>query len=363
MASWISDRRFRTAARTAVLVLLVAAALRVSPARADAPVPPDGATRRAARAKLVQGVRLLRREDYQGALAKFEEAYALVPSPKIHYDLGLAQLGLSHDPDALEAFESFLSDAPGAPADKRHKAEEYRAALRDRIGSVEIASDVDGAEVSIDGRSRGTTPLTRPILLAPGTHEIAARASNGAGAPHIERIEIAPRQNLRVTLRLRTDVQLVAARSPPVVGATLSAPPEKAGGDERGGEGAALSIGDARRRSRILGIASVSVGVVLLASGVTFGLLAKSESDSLSGDAAAHRDFVPSKETHGTTYQTLQIIGLCAGAVAVAGGAIVYGVARRDQRPDAASAAARASMTWTPMLAPAAAGGSIAFNF
>src|SRR2546430_11803534 len=144
MASWIFERRPRMRL-TIVLVLFLAALLRVLPALADPPAKPDQTTRKAARAKLLQGVRLLRRSDYQGALATFEEAYALVPSPKIHYDLGLAHLGLSHDAEALEAFDKFLSEAPDAPADKRHKATEYRAELRDRVGTVEIAADVDGA--------------------------------------------------------------------------------------------------------------------------------------------------------------------------------------------------------------------------
>src|SRR5882672_5599537 len=58
--------------------------------------------REAATARLVDGVALLRAGQYAAALAKFDEAYALVPSPNIHYNRGLSYLGLGKNAAALE---------------------------------------------------------------------------------------------------------------------------------------------------------------------------------------------------------------------------------------------------------------------
>src|SRR6516225_2968499 len=82
------------------LVCIVGGALlSMNAAAADAAT--DARARRAARSKLVEGVTLLRQGDYAAALSRFEEAQALVPSPKIEYDLGLAYLGLGDPPTRL----------------------------------------------------------------------------------------------------------------------------------------------------------------------------------------------------------------------------------------------------------------------
>ena len=119
---------------SSVRILAVTLALAMGGARVQAAAPaPDAARRELARTKLVDGVELLKRGAPADALAAFQEAYALVPSPKIKYDFGLAYLGLRRDADALSAFEQFLAEAPDAPADKRRRAEQYRETLRARL--------------------------------------------------------------------------------------------------------------------------------------------------------------------------------------------------------------------------------------
>src|SRR5215471_9762662 len=145
----------RSACLTACAVSLsIATALVLArPARAaDRPPPVTASARAAARAKLVDGVELLRRDDYAHALARFQEAYALVPSPNIHYDIGLAYMGLDQNAAALRAFEAFLAHADQPPAGSREKAEAHRKLLRTRVATVEITADQDGAEVLVEGR-------------------------------------------------------------------------------------------------------------------------------------------------------------------------------------------------------------------
>jgi tetratricopeptide (TPR) repeat protein len=118
------------------------------------------------------GLKAMQTGDYREALARFEEAMSLVPSPRIAFDIGKAHLALGDDVQALEAFERFLEEAPGAPRSSRDEARRSVDALRPRIAYLEIQSENMGAKVLIDGYAVGTVPLPRPKVVKPGPHEI-----------------------------------------------------------------------------------------------------------------------------------------------------------------------------------------------
>jgi hypothetical protein len=357
MASSISEsvRRRKIVARIAgvaraarVACALVAGAATMlaaaGPARADAPGSNETPVRRAARAKLVEGVDALRRGEHRVALDRFQEAYALVPSPKIHYDFGLAYLGLDRRAEALSAFERFLAEAPDAPADKRERAARQTTALRPQVGVVEIAvkGAPDGTAIAVDGREVGRAPLARSVYLDPGRHEIAVRPSGG-GAGAVERIEVRAGARLEVVLRVEGAGTAVAGAAPAAVGpalpsaaspatvpvSTAPAPTVAAGPPPVGAEPADRGAGT----RRIAALSLSAAGVVLIGAGVTFGALARSESNSLSRDSAngtpeMPTPFDPDKESRGTTYATLQVIGLAAGAVGLAAGIVLYATTR-----------------------------------
>src|SRR3954468_17390347 len=94
-----------------------------------------------ARALLVEGGGLLQSGDYAEALSRFEKAYALVPSPKIQYNLGLAYLGLGRPADALQAFQTFVDGATDAAPANITAAKKYLAQLPKKIGVVELEGD------------------------------------------------------------------------------------------------------------------------------------------------------------------------------------------------------------------------------
>ncbi len=194
----------RALALAAVFVVVMAAsAAHAAPRRPPAaPAPAAGteAARETARARLVEGVELLRQKQFAQALTKFDEAYALVPSPNIFYDRGLAYQGLGRDADALEAFDAFLAHADHAPPGTREKATHERETLRARVATLAVTSDPPGAEISVDGRRRGVTPLSGALYIDAGPHEVAAR-NTSTGVVTTERIVAAPRETVRLTLR------------------------------------------------------------------------------------------------------------------------------------------------------------------
>jgi hypothetical protein len=187
--------RLRRLAAAAVLVVICwawAAAAVAAPA-ADA--------KSAAKKKLVEGGELLKRGDFQAALARFEEAHALVPSPKIQYDFGLAYMGLGRNAAAVEAFESFLAQATDASAESLGNARRYRRELIEKITRVTVLADVDGAVIYVDGHSYGVTPRTEDILLDPGPHLLLVE-KEGTDKPFTQRFDAAAGQSITLSATL-----------------------------------------------------------------------------------------------------------------------------------------------------------------
>src|SRR5688572_2213139 len=176
------------------LTVFLAMALFLAPARAWADARSD------ARNKLVQGGEFLKRGQYEEALARFQEAYRLVPSPKIHYNFGLAYRGLGRKADALEAFERFLAEAPDAAKEARQNATRERGQLTAQITVLEVKVDLPGAEVFVDGRSYGTS-RSAPIYLDPGPHQLVVEKA-GEGPAYTERINATAGQRITVMARL-----------------------------------------------------------------------------------------------------------------------------------------------------------------
>jgi tetratricopeptide (TPR) repeat protein len=183
-----------TTARLLVLVPVLLAGLLLAPSSSWAD------PRAEARTKLVQGGELLKHGQFDEALQRFQEAYKLVPSPKIQYNFGLAYRGMGRKADALEAFERFLAEAPDASKETRQTAERERAQLLGQVTVLEVKVDLEGAEIFVDGRSYGTTHSSG-IYLNPGPHQLSVEKA-GEGPAYTERINALAGQRITVMARL-----------------------------------------------------------------------------------------------------------------------------------------------------------------
>lgn len=158
-----------------MLALLVVAVIGLSGVGHAAPDP-----KTAAKKMLLEGAALVKRGDYEAALARFKAAYDLVPNPKIQYNLGIAYMGLERNAEAFEAFQTFLGDASEASTETITKARLYKESLLLKVCRLTVHSDVHGATITLDGRPRGTTPPAGEILLNAGTHSLVV-AKDGVG--------------------------------------------------------------------------------------------------------------------------------------------------------------------------------------
>jgi hypothetical protein len=136
------------------LVLAFALTTVASAAHADdvtpESAPNDAAAREKSRAAFRRGVLQLRSEDWAGARASFEEAWALFQHPSILLNLGIAHLRTGDPVLAEQDLVRFLSEDPGAASDELAAARETLNEARSKIGTVRVVVAPASARVVVD---------------------------------------------------------------------------------------------------------------------------------------------------------------------------------------------------------------------
>jgi len=120
---------------------------------------------------------------YQEAIALFEKAYAVFPSPRIHTRIALSYKWLGNNLKALEYYEKYLDKVRGTPDQETDtklfgEVEAEVKALLQRVAQIRIiCEDPPEAEIRVNGQRIGSAPLDRTIRLAPGDANVTAMAS------------------------------------------------------------------------------------------------------------------------------------------------------------------------------------------
>ena len=130
----------------------------------------------AAYAKCVQGTELYAGQKWQEAEEAFLGAWAIRKTYDIAANLGHAEHKLGKWRNAAEHFAFALRNWPfaGKPEPRelaRQRFEEVRA----KVGAVTIEVSVAGAEVAIDGKTVGVSPLPAEAYVEPGARRVEAR--------------------------------------------------------------------------------------------------------------------------------------------------------------------------------------------
>jgi hypothetical protein len=168
--------------RAAGRAALVALVLLGEAARAQSP---DAKER--ARALLEEGSAALERGDAGRALSRFDEAFRVFPSPRIHFNRGLALRALGRHAEALESLRTFISEAADAAERPRAQAREMLAELERKVGWLEIECDTDAVDLLVDGRRAAGGAAGKPVPLDAGTRRLRLlRAGAGPEARPVE---------------------------------------------------------------------------------------------------------------------------------------------------------------------------------
>jgi hypothetical protein len=159
----------------ALAVALVVAA----PGKTKPATPPPVAADPTAKAKeaFMTGQRFYKEARYADAIAKFEEAYAIKPSPVLFYNIGRCHEQLGDVPKALRAYRDYLRMQPDAK--DKDTVNDAIANLERRLKEkglqqLMVFADPPTAIIEVDGKVLGNSPAS--VELTAGNHKLLVRA-------------------------------------------------------------------------------------------------------------------------------------------------------------------------------------------
>jgi hypothetical protein len=163
-----------------------------------------------------RGLDLYDEQDFANALIEFRKAYSIAPTYKVLYNIGQVCFQLTDYACALNNFQQYLRDGGNNIAsDRRKEVEIDLEKLKTRVGSVEIVTNVAGADVLIDDVSVGKAPLASSIVVSAGRRKITVTKEGVGVATRV--VEVAGTDSLRVELMLATPAAPAAREAPRVI--------------------------------------------------------------------------------------------------------------------------------------------------
>jgi hypothetical protein len=148
-------------------------------------------------------------KDYAGAMAEFRQAYELAREPRVLRNVAVCLKSLARYSEAIEALRLELKDATDLTADEKTKLEEEVDILLPLTSVATIDVNEPGAEVSVDGRVLGVTPLATDARVDVGERTFTAKKEGFRDAS--VKLVVAGATKPKVTLKLEKIVATVAA--------------------------------------------------------------------------------------------------------------------------------------------------------
>jgi hypothetical protein len=214
---------------------------------------------REAKTRFDEGLKRYAAYDYEGAWAAFTQAYSVLKSADVLWNLCMAELRSGRSLEAIRHIRSYLRDPRTTDAD-RARAHKYLAEAHEKTGHV-LLEVPPGARVLVDGASADAEVQTKsPVDLAPGKHRIECR--QGTVAQSVE-VDLLVGQSVSVRF-LPSEVG--QAPAPPSVVA-LPARSEAAADEAKDGESSAKTVLGVALAGGALVAIGVGVGLRVAASG------------------------------------------------------------------------------------------------
>lgn len=188
---------------------------------AQADLQPGQDAKASAQALLKDGAQAYQQGRFFEALNTFNKAYEIFPSPKLLFNIAQANRELGRPVEAINAFEGFLSKAPDASPELLAEAKRSISDLSQTVGKLLIDATVSGAEIKVDGKRVGRTPLVDMILVLPGDHQVTATHASAVPSIKEVNVEAGTVQAVMMQLEPRFDGSVAApAAASPGVGPT-----------------------------------------------------------------------------------------------------------------------------------------------
>ena len=167
------------------LALFLAAPLTFAQPRRVPPPPPTGEAptnaadptaafqQAEARTHFQTGVQHYQAGRFTEAIAEFQTAHRLFASPTILFNLAQAFRSDGQLSNAITTFRRYIDENPRLTPTQREDVEGVIREIETTRAVLSFEVEPAGAEISIDGRVLGTSPLPRGVEVLPGSHEIA----------------------------------------------------------------------------------------------------------------------------------------------------------------------------------------------
>jgi hypothetical protein len=214
-----------------------------------------------ARARFGRGVELYKEGSFDAALAEFNKAYEIAPNYRVLYNIAQVQRERHDFVSALRMFQQYM-DQGGAEitAERRDQVTKEIAALHGRVAELQVQSDVDGAELFVDGVSIGVLPLGEPALVSAGVRQIELRKAGYLSSSRT--LTIAGGETVRPVFTLERSSSEAPVAAPSPTDLTTSAEP-------------------VRHRSKAPMWISLAATGLFTGGAITFGVLTKKANDKL----------------------------------------------------------------------------------
>jgi hypothetical protein len=159
---------------------------------------------------------------YQDALDHYKRAYEISKNPAILYNMGRAYEGLGDFPKALDALEEFNDKAPADLKAKVPKLDELLRDLRNRVATLVVSAPVEGAEIRLGEKVIGRTRPGQVVLrVNAGAQKLIVSAEGYFPFEKQVRLEGGHVETVDATLATRSSSAILRISSP-VVGAAAS---------------------------------------------------------------------------------------------------------------------------------------------
>ncbi|MBI3199966.1 MAG: PEGA domain-containing protein [Myxococcales bacterium] len=203
------------------------------------------------------------------ALGLYTQAWALHQSPDIAANLAACELALNKHRDAAEHFEFALRRmlAGTTPEQKARLTQGFEKAKKE-VATLKLEVEPAGAEVKLDDKVVGKSPLDADVFAEPGTHELVVTAAGFAAHSQKVTAQKGGVHALRVSLEREAKVVEPAA-----------------GGAEPKGQEPVGPVGDGGKTGGgtdprwVVGIVGGGLTVLAIGAGVAFKMKASSSED------------------------------------------------------------------------------------
>lgn len=280
-----------------------------------------------------EGVKLLGQKKYAEACDMLEESRKYANGLGVTLYLADCQEHNARPVAALALFRDAEKLAAARKDARQQVAHERVAQLEKSVPRIllRVAPEVAAArqQIILDGRKLEASEVAQPIVVEPGPHKIRSMSDDGASWESEIVAALGGTSGLDIPLLKPAHLPAVVDVSAPVPATAPTAVPPPpmpttAPAPDSGGAGA--STGSTQRT---IGLVAAGAGVVGLGVGAVFGLSAKSkQSDS---NANGHCNAADACDGTGLALRqdalgaaTLSSVFFVVGAVAVAGGAVLY---------------------------------------